>query len=157
MKVWAAVLTALFVLCAVFTAYFFIGGTLIADSYTEAAPAAGYPDAFRTIAQAAAKGEAERTYTGDIPSDPSGCLLTRVVVELRNIGMFEAGWLEVDSDGCGEDVALYEVIGAGGDIPAMGSGTVELRFLSRGTGQREIKISYYVLGMHRTIAVKALG
>ena len=157
MKVWAAVLTALFVLCAVLTAYFFIGGTLVAESYTQAAPASEYPDAFRTIAQAAAKGEAERTYTNDVPSDPAGCVLTRVVVDLKNVGMFEAGWLEVDTDGCESDVALYEVIGAGGDVPAMGRGSVELRFLSRGTGQRQIRISYYVLGLRRTVTVKARG
>lgn len=155
-KLTAVLATVLFLLICLAGAFWF-GGTLRAAPFIRTARAADYPEAFGSIRELLASGSAIQALSGDaVSEDPSGYTLVDITVALTNRGLFSAEWLDITTRGAPGDIAVYAVTGEGSDIPARGSGQVNLKLITtaRADVARDVIIQYYVHGMKRTITVR---
>lgn len=156
MKTWACILTVLFIFAAALAAYFYVGGSLLVDVSVETVRASEYDNAYETVTASVKNGTAHTVFVNSLPASANDCVLVRVKLDMRNIGMFDAEWLTVETLGGARDIAVYEVVGEEQDIPRFGSGSAEVRILAGGNCARTIKLTYYVLGVERTVTVAVL-
>ena len=153
MKGYTAVIATVFTVLVLLTGYFFIGGTLFYDVSVETANAGDFPEAFSAIEGIIDGGSAFETYRLTDLGAAEDCTLTSITVRLKNYGAFPCEWLEISMVPAAGDVAAYSVTGYADTVDGFGSGQVNLKLISHGTGPRTVEISYYVFGMHRTIRV----
>lgn len=148
-------LSMLLVLMLSFCVFFYTGGTLQADVSCITAPAAEHADSFELVRQVLASGSAPLRFTDEALGDASVYSLMDVNVILANRGLFAAEWLNVQAQGVDGDVAVYSLTGDGTDVPARGTGHVNLKFVTRAPQgvPRSLRIQYYVYGISRTIEV----
>lgn len=150
-------LSIILILLLAFAAWFYLGGTLRAETYIQTARAADYPQAFAAIRALLASGSAPQVLGGDaVTEDPSAYTLADITVTLTNRGLFPAEWLDIRTEAVEGDVAVYALTGEGRDIAARDSGQVNLKLITtaRADATRNIHIQYYVHGMKREITVR---
>lgn len=144
------------VLMLCFCAFFYTGGTLQAQVSRTAAPASEYPESFEQVRRILDSGSAPRRFSEEALGDASAYSLIDVNIVLTNRGMFDAEWLNVQPEGADGDVAVYSLSGDGSDVPARGTGLVNLKILTRAGAEvgRSLHIQYYVYGISRTIEIQ---
>ena len=156
MKKLTLLLSLVLVLLVGLAVYFYFGGTLSVRSTAHTAGAAEYPEAFASVRKLVGSGAVAQTLdAAPIGEDPSAYALVDVTIDLYNRGMFPAEWLDIRVEGAPGDIAVYSLTGEGSDIPARGSGQVNLKLITAaapGTA-RQCVIQYYVYGMKRTVTV----
>lgn len=159
MRGFQAFLTVVLVLALAMVTYFFVGGTLSADCSVASAPAADYADAFVSIRSLIASGAAPQMFSNDEITSAQDYLLIDVNISLKNIGLFDAEWLDIEVTPAPGDVAVYSLDGHGSDISAMSRGKTNLKLLTTASADapRSVTIQYYVLGMPRSIQVAITG
>lgn len=157
MKPATVILSLILILMLAFCAFFYTGGTLKAQVSSISASAAEYPEAFESIRNIVASGSAPQTISGDALDDPALYSLVDVNITLTNRGVFDAEWLNVKVQGATGDVAVYSLSGDGTDVPARGTGQVNLKLVTRAPADsaRTVTIQYYVYGISRTIRLDA--
>ena len=157
MRKLTAVLAILLVLLLGFAAWFYLGGTLRGQLYTQTARAADYPEAFGAIRSLLNSGAAPQILgKSGLSEDPAPYTLVDINVTLTNRGLFPAEWLDIRAEGVDGDIAVYAVTGEGSDIAARDSGQVNLKLITTAASdaRRDIIIQYYVHGMKRKITVR---
>ena len=155
MRAATLLLSLILILMLCFCAFFYTGGTLQAQVSRTTASAAEYPDSFEQVKNILAAGSAPLRYSDEELGDVSGYALTDVNVILTNRGLFDAEWLNVQPEPLDGDIAVYSLSGDGSDVPARGTGHVNLKLITRAdaSAPRTLKIQYYVYGISRTIEV----
>lgn len=155
MRAATLLLSLILVLMLCFCAFFYTGGTLQAQVSRTTASAAEYPDSFDLVRDILASGSAPRLYSEEGAVDASGCALVDVNVILTNRGMFDAEWLNVQPEPAAGDIAVYSLTGDGSDVPARGTGHVNLKIVTRAGADvpRSLRIQYYVYGISRTVEI----
>ena len=138
-----------------FCAFFYTGGTLRAEVSCISAAAMDYPEALNAIRDVLASGSAPILFSGASLDDASALTLVDVNIILTNRGIFDAEWLNIQTEGAEGDIAVYSLTGDGTDVLARGTGQVNLKYITRtaGSAPRKITIQYYVYGISRTIEV----
>lgn len=155
MKKSTVILALVFItLAAVLTAYF-IGGTLSAQVQVITAPAAEYPDAYKSIVNVVQSGSAPAYFSQDRLDDISKYTLMDVTIHLSNPGFFPAEWLEITTGGSPGDVAVYSLTGTGTTIESRSTGQVNLKLITTANpnASRYYTVEYYVLGMKRSVRI----
>ena len=155
MRAATLLLSLILILMLCFCAFFYTGGTLQAQVSRTTASAAEYPDSFEQVKNILAAGSAPLRYSDEELGDVSGYALTDVNVILTNRGLFDAEWLNVQPAAAEGDIAVYSLTGDGSDVPAHGTGHVNLKFVTRAGADvpRVLRIQYYVYGISRTIEI----
>ena len=151
-----ALLASLLLILAALAALFLIGGTLTARISAVSAGASEHAQAFDAIRRImAARAEPQR-FEERLPEDAAACRLEDVTIRLANRGLLPAEWLYVEVEGAPGDIAVYSITGEGGGVPARGTGSLNVKLVSRGdvSGERVFRIQYYVYGMKRTLTVR---
>ena len=155
MKAVSIVLSVIAGLLLALIAFFFIGGTLRTQVEVSLVTAQQASEAVEEAVEAFNQGHVLQRF-GDVSSvEASECVLHTVRVTLSNPGMFAAEWLGFSVSPGEGDAAVFSDAVELLDIPANQSAQLELEFLARqdGSGKgRSIQISYYVLGMRRTVS-----
>ena len=138
-----------------FVGAFWFGGRLSAEPRVLTASAADYPKVFDSIRQVLDSGAAPQTFDANPLGDASAYTMLDVTIALANPGFFPAEWLHVDCAAQPGDIAVYSLTGEGSDIPARGSGQVNLKLITtaRAAAGRTVTLEYYVHGMKRTLVV----
>ncbi len=141
-------------LLAALTLWYYVGGALSARVTTASAQASDYASAFQAAAAIVRSGAAHQVFDAAGLDAPDGYQLLDINISLKNNGLFAAEWLElVVSPGAG-DAAVYSVSGLGGDVSPFGTGNLNLKLITTDVGAaRTATISYYVLGMRRSVTV----
>lgn len=155
MRTATLLLSLILVLMLCFCAFFYTGGTLQAQVGRTAASAADYPESFEQVRRILESGSAPRRFSEEELGDASAYSLTDVNILLTNRGMFDAEWLNVQPESLDGDIAVYSLTGDGSDVPARGTGLVNLKLVSRAAADapRTLRIQYYVYGISRTIEI----
>ncbi len=155
MRAATLLLSLVLVMMLCFCAFFYTGGTLQAQVSRTTASAAEYPDSFELVRSILDSGSAPLRYVDEELSDASDCALTDVNVILTNRGLFDAEWLNVQPEAVAGDIAVYSLTGDGSDVPAHGTGHVNLKIVTRAGASvpRTLRIQYYVYGISRTIEI----
>ena len=155
MRTLTVFLSMILILMLSFCAFFYAGGTLRAEVSCITAPASEYPDAFAAVREVLASGSAPILFSGENPDDASAYSLLDVNIILTNQGIFDAEWLNIQAKGANGDIAVYSLTGDGTDVSARSTGQVNLKYVTRATGDvpRMITIQYYVYGISRTIEI----
>ena len=153
MRTLTVFLSLILILMLSFCAFFYAGGTLRAEVSCITASAAEYPDSFASVQNVLATGSAPIVLSDANLDDPSGYYLVDVNIILTNRGIFDAEWLNIQTQGAQGDIAVYSLTGDGSDVPARSTGQVNLKFVTRASGSvpRSLTIQYYVYGISRTI------
>jgi len=147
-------LCTVFCLCALFTIYFFLGGTLVGDAAIMSAPASEYPEAFSVIDRMVQQGACPQATGTEALGDSSAYTLIDCSLDLSNWGIFDAQWLEIELIGAPGDTAVYSITGYGDDIGRFSTGNVNLKIITTTPDSpRSIRIGYYILSMHRHITI----
>ena len=134
--------------------WYFAGGKLEASAMSASAMASDYSDAYAAAAAIVRSGAAPQTFSSASLDSSEGYELVDATIRLNNRGLFAGEWLEISVNPGEGDVAVYSVSGASGDVPAFGSGQLNVKLITRDAGaQRSATVSYYVLGMRRSITV----
>jgi len=144
------------ILMLAFVAYFFIGGTLHAQTSVATASAADYPDVCKSISNIVNSGTAPQQFA-PLPSSPQGCTLVDMMITLTNPGLFDAEWIDITVEPVEGDIAIYSMTGESSSIAARTAGQVNLKLVTSAPADaaRKIKLSYYVYGMLRSITIEA--
>ena len=118
------------------------GGTLRAQTQVRTANADAYPSIYASIHQILLSGTAHQRFSDAIPDSPEGCRLVDITVDLTNYGFIPAEWLHTECTAQPGDIAVYSLTGEGADVPAHGSGQVNLKLITTGAADapREIAI-----------------
>ena len=154
MKLIHKVLLAVLILMLLFVLWFYAGATLRARASVAVARAADYPEAFEAAASLVHSGAAYELFSNEALETAENYVLVDASVNLHNFGPFPAEWLEVEVQPGAGDVAVYSVTGGAGNVPAFGSGRVNVKLIVRDAqAERGMTLGYYVRGMHRTIEV----
>ena len=155
MRTLTVFLSLILILMLSFCAYFYAGSTLHAEISCITASASEYPDTFEAVRHVLVSGSAPIVLSGDNLDDASACSLVDVNIILTNRGIFDAEWLNIQTQGTEGDIAVYSLTGDGSDVPARSTGQVNLKFVTRASGSvpRSLTIQYYVYGISRTIEV----
>ena len=150
------ILGTVFLIMAMLTVLFLVGGTLSAKTDTMTAIASEYPKAYASILNVLSTG-APQTFSNALPEDPSRCRLEDVTITLTNRGLFPAEWISVDVEAAPGDVAVYSITGEGSTVGGRSVGTVNLKLVSLAdySAERCYHIQYYVFGMKRFIDVRS--
>lgn len=156
MKPFNIFLTLILILLLAFGAFFFAGGTLMAETSCITASAADYPDAFESIQTVLAGDTAPQRFITDSLGPAEDYTLMDINISLSNRGIFDAEWLNIQLQGVSGDAAVYSLTGNGEDVPARGVAQANLKLITRAPidASREISIQYYVYGISRTIRVR---
>lgn len=145
-----AILAAMLIFCVVFHN----SGKLQAEVAGVAASASDHIDTFNSVVDILRDGVAPQTFVPEVPTSPDGMFLVATTVTLKNNGFCDANWIEVQAIGASGDIAVYALEGTGMDIPKGQSGDLILKFITTTPGEkRRLKISYYIMGVPRTITV----
>ena len=138
-----------------FVGVFWLGGSLVAEPRVLTAGAAEYPTVFESIRGVLATGAAPQTFDANPLGDAENYTMMDVTIALKNRGFFPAEWLHVECAAQPGDIAVYSLTGEGSDIPARGSGQVNLKLITTSASLegRTVSLEYYVHGMKRTITV----
>ncbi len=154
MKILNRILLVAAALALIVVVWFWAGGHLRASATYASAAASDYPDAFNAAAAIVRSGTAQQIFTDASLDSSEGYLLMDVNISLANSGLFAAEWLEISVAPGEGDVAVYSVSGASGDVPAFGSGKLNVKLITRSPeATRSATVSYYVLGMRRSVTV----
>ena len=155
MKKLNVLLMIVLILLLAFVAYFFIGGTLHAQTTVATAPASDYPDICKSISNIVNSGAAPQQFAA-LPASPQGCTLVDMNITLTNPGMFDAEWIDITVEPTQGDIAVYSMTGESTSISARTTGQVNLKLLTTvpAETQRKIHLNYYVYGMLRSITVE---
>jgi len=139
-----------------FVAYFFIGGTLAAQTSVITAPASDHREAFDSIRGVVASNAAPQQYAGSLSQSPEGYTLIDVSVTLTNNGMFPAEWLHITAAPLPGDVAVYSLTGEGSDIAARSASQINLKLITTEAADaaRTVTITYYTFGIPRSIDIR---
>ena len=98
------------ILMLAFVAYFFIGGTLHAQTSIATASASDYPDVCKSITNIVNSGAAPQQFA-ELPASPNGCTLVDMTISLTNPGLFAAEWLDFSVAPANGDIAVYSMTG----------------------------------------------
>ena len=154
MKLIHKILLTVLVLLGIFTIWFYAGAKLSGRATTTTASAADYPDAFVAASSIVRSGAAHQTFSNISLDTSDGFELVDASVQLSNRGFFAAEWLEITVNPAEEDVAVYSTSGGTSDVPAFGSGRINVKLITRNAeASRSVTISYYVLGMYTSVTV----
>ena len=155
MKKLTILLGLLLALMLGFVGVFWFGGKLSAEPRVLSAGAADYPKVFESIRSVLDAGAAPQTFDANPLGDASAYTMLDITVALTNPGFFPAEWLHVDCAAQPGDIAVYSLTGEGSDVPARGTGQVNLKLLttSGALKGRTVTLEYYVHGMKRVIVV----
>ena len=155
MKPITAILSLILALMLAFCAFFYVGSTLQASATCISANAAEYPEAFESIRSIIERDAAPQRFSTDPLDDAANYTLVDVTVSLRNRGLFDAEWLNIQLTGVTGDIAVYSLTGDGSDVAARSAGQVNLKLITRAGQQatRSLSIQYYVYGISRTINI----
>ena len=156
MKPFNIFLSLILILMLAFCAFFFAGGTLMAEVSSISAAAADYPDAFDSIRAVLDNQSAPQSFSTDPLGDIDDYRLVDINLSLSNRGIFAAEWLNIELKAVNGDVAVYSLSGNGEDVPARGGAQANLKLITRAPidAGREISIQYYIYGISRTITVR---
>ncbi len=149
-------LTLILILLLAFGAFFYAGGTLMAEAGCITANAADYPEAFESIQAVLAGDTAPQSFSSEPLGAAEDYTLVDINISLSNRGIFDAEWLNIQLQGVSGDAAVYSLTGNGEDVPARGVAQANLKLITRAPvdAGREISIQYYVYGISRTITVR---
>ena len=148
------ILIAIIVLLIALIGWFWFGGALTAEPTVATARASDFPEAFSAAASIVRSGASSQTFSESALDSAADYELIDASINLKNSGLFAAEWLELKVNGGDGDVAVYSLSGAGGDVPAFGSGYVNVKILTRNAdASRSATVSYYVLGLKRSVTV----
>ena len=156
MKPFNIFLCLVLILMVAFCAFFYAGGTLMAEVSSISASAADYPDAFESIRAVLDGQTAPQTFTNEALGDIDEYRLVDINLSLSNRGIFDAEWLNIQLKGVNGDAAVYSLSGNGEDVPARGVAQANLKLITRAPDNvvREATVQYYVYGLSRTITVQ---
>lgn len=150
------ILSLILIVMLAFGLFFYTGGTLQAQVSCISASAADHPDAFASIENVLSSDSAPQLFTTDPLDDASNYSLLDVSITLKNRGIFDAEWLNIQLTGVTGDVAVYSLTGDGADVSARSSSQINLKLVTRAPADspRSVSIQYYVYGISRTINVE---
>lgn len=156
MKKLNVLLSIALILLLGFVAFFFIGGTLRSAVSVATASASDYPEVCTSIQSIVDSGAAAQKFS-DLPESMDGCTLIDMTISLSNYGLFDAEWIDVSVSPASGDLAVYSLTGESSSLPSRTMGAVNLKLISSAPADttRPITLSYYVLGMKRSITVYA--
>lgn len=148
-------LTLILILLLAFGAFFYAGGTLMADVSSITASASDYPEAFESIQAVLENESAPQSFTTEPLGSPEDYTLVDINLSLSNRGIFDAEWLNIQLQGVNGDAAVYSLTGNGEDVPARGGTQANLKLITRAPLNvvREITVQYYIYGISRTITI----
>ena len=155
MKPATVILSLILILMLAFCAFFYTGGTLVAQTNSITANAAEHPDAFESIKAVLASGSAPQLFSQDALDNAANYSLVDVSISLTNRGIFDAEWLNIQLKGVTGDIAVYSLTGDGTDVTARSSAQINLKLVTRAptNSPRKVSIQYYVYGISRTIEI----
>ncbi len=155
MRGFIACLAVILVLMIAFVTYFFVGGTLSAEPTVVSVPASQQADAFAAAKSVVEGGVAPQRFSNAEIGNADGYRLIDVTISLKNIGVFAAEWLEIDVSPAQGDVAVYSVTGDGTDVASFTRSQANLKLLTAAgeNARRTVTVSYYVLGMRRSVRI----
>ena len=154
MKTIHKILIAIIVLLVVLIGWFWFGGALKAEPIVATARASDFPDAFTAAAAIVRSGASQQVFSEASLDSVENYELVDASINLKNSGLFKAEWLEIEVTGGDGDVAVYSLTGANSDVSPFGSSYVNVKLITRNAeASRSATISYYVLGMKRSITV----
>lgn len=148
------ILIVLVAAIAIFCIVFHFSGNLKVEVSGVAASAADHVDTYNSVLEILKAGTSPQTFTTEIPSSPDDIYLVATTITLSNKGFLDANWVEATVVGASGDIAVYSLTGANCDIPKGGTDTLTLKLISRTPSEiRKMMISYYIMGVQRTITV----
>lgn len=155
MKPATGILSLILILMLAFGAFFYTGGTLVAQANSITANAAEHPDAFESIKSVLASGSAPQLFSADALDDAANYSLVDISIALTNRGIFDAEWLNIQLEGVTGDIAVYSLTGDGTDVAARSSSQINLKLVTRAPADspRRVSVQYYVYGISRTIEI----
>ena len=155
MKPATVILSLILILMLAFGAFFYTGGTLVAQANSITASAAEHPDAFESIKSVLASGSAPQLFSADALDDAANYSLVDISIALTNRGVFDAEWLNIQLKGVTGDIAVYSLTGDGTDVAARNTAQINLKLVTRAPADspRSISVQYYVYGISRTIEI----
>lgn len=154
MKLIHKILLVILALMLALTFWFHYGAKLRGRATVTTAVASDYPDAFTAAASIVRSGAAHQTFSDASLDGSAGYELVDASVDLKNYGLFAAEWLEITVNPAAEDVAVYSTSGGASDVPAFGSGRINVKLVTRNAqASRSVTINYYVYGIYESITV----